>query len=212
MHIVLVAHGHFANSPEERAALAQAARIIAADGGAEHVLAAGHVPHLVVGDLDSIDPATLARLEGLGVPVERHPARKDATDLELALGAAAGATAITILGALGGRPDHQWANVLLLAACPCPARILHGATSIHLLDARRPCLDLATSPGDTVSLIPLADAHGVTLAGLEYPLQDATLPLGSPRGVSNVALGDAATIALTAGRLLVMHLPRGHCR
>ncbi len=207
MQIVLVAHGRFTNTPQEREALQKAARIIAADGGAEHVLAAGLLPHLVIGDMDSLAPATQRHLRAYGVPIQVHPRHKDETDLELALGAAADATGITILGAMGGRPDHEWANVLLLAQTHCPARILDGTATIHLLNHQRPSLHLATTPDDTISLIPLADCTGVTLSGLAYPLHNAVLSLGSPRGVSNVARGEKATISLTSGQLLVMHLP-----
>src|SRR5262245_32872433 len=61
---------------------------LAADSGLEHATAAGYVVDLVVGDLDSADPAAVAAAVERGVVVERHPAAKDATDLELALVAA----------------------------------------------------------------------------------------------------------------------------
>lgn len=212
MHIILVAHGHFVHTLHEEAALSRAERIIAADGGAQHVLAAGRIPHLVVGDMDSIPAETMAHLRAQNVPMQIYPPHKDETDLELALRAAACATEITILGALGGRRDHEWANMLLLAQAPCPARILHRQCSVYLVDNRRPQLTLKTTPNDTVSLIPLADTHGVTLTGLTYPLSNATLSLGSPRGVSNEALGSTATISLTNGCVLVMHLCRATSR
>ena len=64
-------------------------------------------------------------------------------------------------------------------------------------------LALHGQPGDTVSLIPLGgEAHGITTHGLEYPLQQETLRFGTTRGVSNVLLGDSATIQLQQGMLL----------
>jgi thiamine pyrophosphokinase len=48
--------------------------IVAADSGLEHALALGRHVHLVVGDLDSVDPAALADAEARGADVERHPA------------------------------------------------------------------------------------------------------------------------------------------
>ena len=53
-----------------------------------------------------------------GADVERHPADKDATDLELALRrarATRGAQRIVVVGGGGGRLDHFLANALLLA-------------------------------------------------------------------------------------------------
>src|SRR3954467_10916801 len=79
---------------------------IAADGGARHFLELGLLPHLAIGDFDSLPPALLVKLEDHDVEIERHPAHKDETDLELALLRALqrGARRIVVLAALGGRP------------------------------------------------------------------------------------------------------------
>ncbi|MBX3049926.1 MAG: thiamine diphosphokinase [Caldilineaceae bacterium] len=182
--------------------------LIAADGGARHCAALGLRPAVLVGDLDSISPARLADYEQTGVEIERHPPRKDETDLELAVrrAMADGASEILLLGALGGRLDQTLANLLLPArqAWPVPilladdrqlARVVRGGESVTIYGA----------PGDTVSAIPLsAEATGITYTGLEYPLTDATLPLGSTQGISNQMAGDCATIRLGSGILLVV--------
>ncbi|MFO7531157.1 MAG: hypothetical protein R6W93_01760, partial [Candidatus Limnocylindrales bacterium] len=61
------------------------ALLIAADGGAAHVLAAGLVPDVVVGDFDSLADADRARLEELGVELRVAPRDKDQSDMELCL-------------------------------------------------------------------------------------------------------------------------------
>ena len=50
--------------------------------------------------------------------VERHPAAKDHTDLELAMDEAVASDArhIVVLGGDGGRRDHLFANLLVLAS------------------------------------------------------------------------------------------------
>src|SRR5512143_744234 len=83
--------------------------VIAADGGARHATAFGLRIDRWVGDGDSIEPAMLDALAAAGVAVDRVAAEKDESDAELALLAAlaAGADAVTIIGALGGpRVDH----------------------------------------------------------------------------------------------------------
>ena len=64
---------------------------------------------LLVGDMDSIDPDSLDLADGSGVAIERHPPDKDATDLELAVGAAMkrGADRIIVLGGVGGPGGGQ---------------------------------------------------------------------------------------------------------
>ena len=181
---------------------------IAADGGAHHCAALGLRPAVLVGDLDSIAPELLTEYEKAGVVIERHPPRKDETDLELAVrrAVADGATEILLLGALGGRLDQTLANLLLPARTDWPvpilladgtqlARVLRGgeATTLH------------GAAGDTVSVVPMsADVTGITYTGLEYPLVNATLRLGSTQGVSNRLIGESATIRITSGILLVV--------
>ena len=181
--------------------------VIAADGGARYCLELGITPHLVVGDFDSLDPASMQALEQAGVELARYPERKDFTDLELALQHASqrGADEILILAALGGRWDQTLANLLLPASqALCCARItlVDGAQEIHLLRGGEQ-LELQGDPGDTVSLIPLkGDAVGVATGGLEYPLAGETLFFGSTRGVSNVLLAEPAWVSLQGGLLL----------
>ena len=92
--------------------------VVAADGGTKCALAAGVTPTHVIGDLDSLSPEQRAQLETAGTIIHAHPPAKDETDLELALLWAAAqpdVTEIVVLGALGGRPDQELANLLLLA-------------------------------------------------------------------------------------------------
>ena len=92
--------------------------VIAADSGLGLAAALGVCADLVVGDMDSVDPAALAAAEHAGAQVQRHPVAKDATDLELALDAALalGPADVTVVGGHGGRLDHFLGNALLLAA------------------------------------------------------------------------------------------------
>ena len=182
--------------------------VIAADGGARHLLSANRLPDLVVGDFDSLEPHLLGLLEQDGVRIERHPVHKDETDLELALLRAVemGAHEITILGALGGRPDQHLANLQLLTH---PA--LRGR-AVRLIDERWHIIvihDEATlhgAAGDIVSLLPMTErVEGIRTQGLYYPLNHEALALGPARGVSNKLLDTTATIHIRTGILLAMH-------
>ncbi len=182
--------------------------IIAADGGARHVLALDLLPQLAVGDFDSLEPELLQRLEAADVSIERYPAHKDETDLELALLQAIerGAKRIFVLAALGGRPDQHLANLQLLthpALAHADVRLLHGTWEVFVIRDRT---HIVGTPGDTVSLLPMTDeVQGIVTEGLYYPLQHETLRLGPARGVSNVLVGHKAAIGVEMGLLLCMH-------
>jgi thiamine pyrophosphokinase len=187
--------------------------VICADGGVHNARRLGVQPSVVIGDLDSLDPAERERLQRQGVPFDIHPVAKDETDLELALlwCVRKGAQRIIIAGASGGRPDHALANLLLLADVR-----LHDI-DVCLLErdwevrvARR-SLAMTGHGGDTLSLIPLsAEVTGVWTEGLAYPLRGETLYLGPARGVSNEMVGDTAQVRFDQGLLVVMHGPPQH--
>src|SRR5436305_14191603 len=91
--------------PAVRARLPQPADVIAADSGLTVASALGLAVDHLVGDLDSVDPAAVEAAEAGGTTVDRHPAEKDATDLELALDAALtrGARRVAVVDAGGDR-------------------------------------------------------------------------------------------------------------
>jgi thiamine pyrophosphokinase len=204
---VIFANGLLGNPEAARRSVHPGDILIAADGGARHCVSLGLTPNYLVGDFDSLTEAELEELRRMGTTVHRHPARKDFTDLELALHFARdlGVDEILVLGALGARWDQTLANLLLPAAeafSGTHIRLLDGAQEVFLLRSGESS-EVTGSPGDTVSLIPLCgDAQGVTTDGLEYPLTAETLIFGATRGVSNVLLGKIASVNLESGLLL----------
>lgn len=182
--------------------------IIAADGGTEVALELGLEPSVIVGDLDSLPGELRAQLEQRKVEFVVHPPQKDETDTELAIRYAlkAGASELVLLGAVGDRLDHTLANVLLLAMPELervPATLMTGSTQLWLLRGGAQ-LEFEGDEGDIVTLLPLGrDAVGVTTAGLQWALDDATLSFGPARGVSNVMTNTTASVKLTEGMLLV---------
>ncbi len=204
---VVVFAGGDAPPPSALVDLPAANLVIAADSGVEHALACGFHVDLLVGDLDSADPATIAAAAAAGAEIERHPTAKDATDLELALLAARdrGADDVVVVGGHGGRIDHFFGNVLLLTSPLLTAvrvRARMGDAEVTVIRDRNA---LVGRPGQLCSLLPAGGpAHGVTTDGLRFPLDHETLHPGSTRGVSNEFLADAATVTLDSGVLLAV--------
>jgi thiamine pyrophosphokinase len=210
---VVVAHGDVL--PSDRAAIGESTFLVAADGGALALERWRLLPHLVVGDMDSLGDAGVERLARQGVAVATFPEAKDESDLELALTHAidAGAKEIVILGALGGeRLDHEVANLLLLADPKYAAvrmEIRRGAARVRAIRSGE-TLDLVNPAGTLVTLLPVAgDAEGIRTSGLRYPLDCETLHFGRARGLSNEIASAPARVTLERGALLVFEIPQG---
>ncbi|NLY31217.1 MAG: thiamine diphosphokinase [Firmicutes bacterium] len=175
--------------------------VIAADGGFTRLEEAGINPDLVIGDLDT-----------LGFQPE-HPnvitlnTEKDDTDTFAAAraGIELGFRLFHIYCSTGGRLDHTLANIQLLAYLA--ERKMQG----FLFDADRVVTAIANSslslppqPEGYVSVFAHSQtASGVDITGLKYPLDNATLTNTFPLGVSNEFIGQAGTISVAAGTLII---------
>lgn len=89
----------------------QKAFVICADGGYVHAKRLGLTPDIWLGDGDSLGKVEIAAKEKLV-----FPAKKDFTDTDLAVQEALkrGYDEIIIIGALGGRLDHEFSHFCLL--------------------------------------------------------------------------------------------------
>ncbi len=205
--VVVVVAGGEAPPADAAGAVPTGADVIAADGGLEHAQALGLDVRLAVGDFDSASPAAVAAAEARGTGFRRHPAEKDATDLELALDAAleSDPERVLVLAGVGERLDHLVSALQVLgspryAAVEVDARI--GSAHVHVVRGER---TLEGEPGELVSLLALhGPAEGVGTEGLEYPLAGETLEPGSSRGVSNRFVGETARVTVERGVLLAV--------
>ncbi|MDE7245681.1 MAG: thiamine diphosphokinase [Oscillospiraceae bacterium] len=176
--------------------------VIAADGGLRYLEEQDIQPDYVVGDFDS-----LGRVPA-GKNIIRHPVEKDDTDMLLAVrtGLAEGCQKFLLFGGLGGRLDHTYANLQVLgflAERGAQGWLLGDGTVITAV--HNGTLEFPAECSGTISVFCAgADASGVTLRGLYYPLEDAVLKSSVPLGVSNQFTGVSASVSVSSGTLLVM--------
>ena len=174
---------------------------IAADGGLRHTRALGLTPDCILGDFDSLGYVP----EGAKV----FPTRKDDTDSMLAIreGLSRGYREFVLYGALDGeRPDMAVANYqALLFLADRGARGLLVGKRFRASVVKDGCLTFPAGLDGTVSVFCLgADARGVTIRGLGYPMEEGTLTARFPLGVSNRFTGAPAEIRVKDGSLLVI--------
>ena len=192
-------------TPEEIARLPVNPVVVAADSGLDYAQAAGLTVAVAVGDMDSVSPEVLAAAEQAGTRIERHPADKDQTDLELALELAARlADRVIVIGAGGGRLDHLIGNLAVLASPQWSGVDIEAwlgnaqAVVVHhhrVLDAE---------PDTTVSLFALGGPARVTTTGLAWPLNEEILDPLTSRGVSNRASDPSPSVSVSEGVVLAV--------
>lgn len=175
--------------------------ILAADGGLRHLQALGTIPDGILGDFDSLGYIP----ENAAV----FPVEKDDTDAMLAVrhGLSLGYRNFVIYGGLDGqRLDHTVANYQTLHFLTKQGArgYLVGKDYIVTVISNE-SLRFSSEAEGILSIFCLgADAKGVCLRGLQYPLENSILTADFPLGVSNHFTGKPAEISVVEGSLLVM--------
>jgi len=162
--------------------------LIAVDGGLSTCRAIRRRPDLFVGDLDS------AGALPDGIPAVVYPVAKSFSDLAGALGEVRrlGADVAVVAGLLGGRLDHEWANILELGAAAPKFAGLLAPTARGLVVVTARGLRAGGLGRRVVSVFALGRPARVSLRGTRWILSKRVLAPGS-LGLSNV----------TGGRLLL---------
>ena len=193
---VIVANGTPPRPAILRRELECADFILAADGGANHLITVGIEPHAVIGDFDSIDTALPGAIPRIHAPDQNR------TDLEKAVNycRTEGYGAITLIAATGDRLDHTFAALALV--CKYSLRLVDDRG--EAVCVRGPGqLTLAIEPVRTVSLMPCGPVKGLTTKGLKWDLQGADFSFAERDGTSNVAGCSPVEVSVESGYLLV---------
>jgi thiamine pyrophosphokinase len=180
--------------------------VIAADSGIHLADRYGLDVNVIVGDLDSADPARVDRAVHDGSAVDRHPPDKDATDLELAIATAVarGAQRVVIVGGGGGRLDHLLGIALGIGADTWSGVEIEWRTVDAVANVVRGRLEIDITPGDLLSVLPLTATATLSIEGTTWELDHETLRFGTTRGISNEAAADSVRIDVTDGAVLVV--------
>ena len=175
--------------------------VIAADGGLAHTEKLGIIPNEILGDFDSLGHVPA----GANV----FPVEKDDTDAMLAVrrGLDLGSREFILYGSLDGpRLDHTVANfqtLQYLADHGAVGYLVGNSCIVTVL--KEGTITFTAGKEGTISVFCMgADAKGVTLEGLYYPLVQGTLTAGFPLGVSNHFTGKPAKLSVAKGSLLVL--------
>lgn len=203
MKILLIGSGEI-NSYEKLKSkmLSSYDKVIAVDGGANHLEGLQLEPSLLIGDFDSIDEDIYDSYEH--VKRERYPSEKDFTDSELAFDIikCESPDFVHIIGFWGSRWDHSLSNLMLL--------VKYKDLHIVMLDENNEAMychkktSIKKKKGHFLSLIPFNDISELTIKHVKYPLDKKNIQWPSSLTLSNEILGDEATIEYQSGDMVIL--------
>ena len=186
--------------------------VIAADGGLMYCQVLELEPDLIIGDFDSLDEefgeAVKVIRENCPEKVTTLPSEKDDTDLLAAVkrGLELGYRRFRLYGANGGRLEHTIANIQTLKFLKehdAVGYIMDGNGMILL--AQNETVSFRDTMEGYVNVFSMNEkAHGVSIRGLKYELDHATLTNAMPLGISNVFIGVQSDITVEDGILLII--------
>ena len=191
--------------------------IAGCDGGTQYLSDAGVVPHMIMGDFDSLDTSVIMEMFMLGVARHGLSADKDFTDMKGTVDFIAGLDydELDIYGATGTRLDHSVGNMMLLFELfekGIKGRLIDTNNIITAVSASEGpvSMDITDVPeGWYVSFVPVGLCKGVTIKGMKYKAENIELGINnSTRAISNEMVEgseEQASITVESGRLLVFY-------
>lgn len=177
--------------------------IVCADSGYTFARKAGLNPDLIIGDFDSLEEELPTDTE-----VVKLNTVKDDTDTEHCVMECIrrGYKDFLLLGSVGGRTDHTFANIAILSFLS--EYNYHGVArnngeEIQIL--KEGTYNMDGKKGLTFSVFPYGcESVNVTYKGAKYPLDSYTLTYNVSRGISNVFSDDNAEIIVNRGRAILL--------
>jgi len=206
---IIIAHGNKPDTDVLKRYIDKDDLIICADGGAEYAFLAGYIPHVVVGDMDSLSKVQQTNLKKYDIEwisYPKHP--KYQTDAELAIQHVLKEKfkQIVMFGIYGSRVDQSLATILFIAKqqqFDGQFVIVEDKQEIQIVSKS---IEIKGKEGEIFSVIPLQqNATGVSIVRAMYPLKTQTIPYGSTLGISNEFKKSSVKISLQKGVVLVIH-------
>lgn len=184
--------------------------VIAVDGGLSYCGVMGVEPDIIIGDFDSVSQREQEAIQILEQQVPDRVIRlspmKDDTDTlaALKLGLEWGYRSFRIYGGTGGRLEHTLANIqclLFLKNQGAQGYLCDASSMIFVMKDE----EVRFQPGmeGYLSLFSLGkEAKGVSISGMKYTLQNATITNDFPIGISNEFVGEQGVISVQDGELV----------
>ncbi|MCL2888193.1 MAG: thiamine diphosphokinase [Elusimicrobia bacterium] len=175
--------------------------VLCADGGANTAAAADITPDAVIGDMDSVTAETRKKFKKVPWLKIRN---QNNTDFEKALDfiKKSDIKEAAVVCAAGGRLDFTLNNLFAASRYLPYFDIVFKSAAWEIYPVNK-SKKFKCRAGTRISLLPLAECAGVSLAGLEYPLKNKNLTLADTLTLSNRAIKNNFEVRMKKGLMLV---------
>ncbi|MCK5129968.1 MAG: thiamine diphosphokinase [Clostridiales bacterium] len=181
--------------------------IIAADGGADILIAQDFLPDVLLGDMDSISDCNYNKCKEHDVKIIKHPIKKDVTDGQLAVKYAKDNNIIDIdIVCAEGSVDHYLGNLYLLLYAKKNQITAKLHTKDMTVQAVSDTIIIKGNVGKRVSIVPAdGDITVRKTSGLYYEIEDdLTISFGETIGLGNHMTANKANICMQKGTAFVI--------
>ena len=179
-------------------------QIICIDRGIDFCRENNFVPDFLIGDLDSAANDSIEWSVNNSLKVDKYPVDKDFTDTQLALTKIDENNFAIITGAFGGRLDHLYSILFTCANSQIKNCLAdERETVIFLSSGEYLSIEFMTKP-IALSLLPISDiCEGVSIDGVHWPLNSATLSQKLPNAISNRVESKVVNVSINSGKLAI---------
>lgn len=199
--IVLLANGLFPTSARALEFLKEADMLICCDGAADKLVDFGMVPHIIIGDLDSVSEETREQYASILI----HSQNQETNDLTKAVNYCIekGYKSVSLLGATGLREDHTLGNISLITTYfpQIDVRIISDFGEFFLVRSGE---EISSFVGEKISIFSIDNRTRVTSKGLKYPLKNLQLSHWYTASL-NEAVSDSFTLQFDSDLPLIVY-------
>ena len=179
--------------------------IIGVDNGTAHLFDRSLIPSKVLGDLDSITPVLLEKVENLNIDLIRYEPDKDKTDFELSLDSINKPKEknIYIIGGEEGEIDHLFSIFSLIINYKFSTNVtwLYMDKTIVF----RNDVSIFLNKGTKFSIVPLTDLKSLTISGAKWNLEKENIEAGSSKTLRNESVDNQIMICCYEGLFSVIY-------
>ncbi len=179
--------------------------IIGVDNGTAHLFDRSLTPSKVLGDLDSIKPVLLKKVENMNIDLIQYQTNKDKTDFELSLESIKKPKEknIFIIGGEEGEIDHLFSIFSLIINYEFATNVtwLYKDKTIVFKNN----VSIFLNEGTKFSIIPITNLKSFTISGAKWSLDKENIEAGSSKTLRNESANSQIMISCSEGLFSVIY-------